>query len=75
MGERKELNPLISRLLFWGGGLVLIFILYWSIVEFWRRKWQPTPVFLPSCLLENPRDGGAWWAIIYGFTQSWTRLK
>ena len=25
--------------------------------------------------LENPRDGGAWWAAIYGVTQSWTRLK
>ena len=85
----------------------------------WRRKWQPTPVFLPgesqgrgslmgchlwgrtesdtterlrfhfspSCTgegngipfqcscLENPRDGGAWWAAVYGVTQSWTRLK
>ena len=85
----------------------------------WRRKWQPTPVFLPgesqgqkslvgcspwgpeesdmterlhfhlslswigegngnplicSCL-ENPRDRGAWWAAIYGVTQSRTRLK
>ena len=82
----------------------------------WRRKWQPTPVFLPgeshgqrslmgcspwgreesdttgrlhfhfslSCTgkgngnplqcscLENPRDGGAWWAAIYGVTQSRT---
>ena len=37
----------------------------------WRRKWQPTPVFL----LENPRDGGAWWAAIYGVTQSRKRLK
>ena len=27
-----------------------------------------------SCL-ENPRDGGAWWAAIYRVTQSWTRLK
>ena len=27
-----------------------------------------------SCL-ENPRDGGAWWAVVYGVTQSWTRLK
>ena len=27
-----------------------------------------------SCL-ENPRDGGAWWAAIYGITQSWTWLK
>ena len=25
-----------------------------------------------SCL-ENPRDGGAWWAAIYGVTQSWTQ--
>ena len=84
----------------------------------WRRKWQPTPVFLPgesqgwgslegcrlwgrtesdmteqlhfhfslpcigegngnplqcSCL-ENPRDGGAWKAAVYGVAQSWTQL-
>ena len=37
----------------------------------WRRKWQPTPVFL----LENPTDGGAWWAAVYGVAQSRTRLK
>src|SRR5574340_841431 len=83
----------------------------------WRRKWQPTPVFLPgesqgqgslvgchlwgctesdtterlhfslSCIgegngnpllcscLENPRDGGAWWAAVYGVARSQTRLK
>ena len=85
----------------------------------WRRKWQPTPVFLPgeshgqrslvgyspwgrwesdrterlhfhfslsyigegngnplqcSCL-ENPRDGAAWWAAVYGVAQSRKRLK
>ena len=27
-----------------------------------------------SCL-ENPREGGAWWAAIYGVAQSQTRLK
>ena len=27
-----------------------------------------------SCL-ENPRDHGAWWAAVYGVTQSRTRLK
>ena len=27
-----------------------------------------------SCL-KNPRDGGAWWAAVYGVTQSRTRLK
>ena len=88
-----------------------------SIFMHWRKKWQPTPVFLPgesqgrgslvgcrlwgrtesdttewlnfhfSCIgerngntlqcscLENPRDGGAWWAAIYGVSQSQTRLK
>ena len=27
-----------------------------------------------SCL-ENPRDGGTWWATVSGVAQSWTRLK
>ena len=27
-----------------------------------------------SCL-ENPRDGGAWWAAVYGVAQSWTWPK
>ena len=27
-----------------------------------------------SCL-ENPVDGGAWWAAVHRVTQSWTRLK
>ena len=34
----------------------------------WRRKWQPTWC---SCL-ENPRNGGAWWAAIYRVAQSRT---
>ena len=34
----------------------------------WRRKWQPTPVFLPG-------DGGAWWAAVSGVAQSRTWLK
>ena len=37
----------------------------------WRRKCNP----LQCSCLENPRDGGAWWAAIYGVTQSQTRLK
>ena len=37
----------------------------------WRRKWQPTPVFLPG----ESQGRGAWWAAIYGITQSQTRLK
>ena len=30
---------------------------------------------LQSSCLESPRDRGAWWAAVYGVTQSWTRLK
>ena len=30
---------------------------------------------LQCSYLENPRDGGAWWAAIYGVAQSRTRLK
>ena len=37
----------------------------------WRRKWQPTPVFLPG----ESQDGAAWWAAISGVAQSRTRLK
>ena len=28
----------------------------------WRRKWQPTPVFLPG----ESQGGGVWWAADYG---------
>ena len=27
-----------------------------------------------SCL-ENPKDGGAWWATVHGVAKSWTRLS
>ena len=36
----------------------------------WRRKWQPTPVFLPG-----ESQGWYWWAGIYWVAQSWTPLK
>ena len=37
----------------------------------WRRKWQPTPVFLPG----ESQGREAWWAAVYGVAQSQTRLK
>ena len=37
----------------------------------WRRKWQPTPVFLPG----EYQGRGPWSAAVYGVTQSRTRLK
>ena len=32
----------------------------------WRRKWQPTPVFLPG---KTPMERGAWWATVPGVAQ------
>ena len=37
----------------------------------WRRKWQPTPVFLPG----ESQGRGSRWAAVYGVTQSRTLLK
>ena len=34
----------------------------------WRRKWQPTPVFLPG----ESHGRGAWWAIVHGVAKSQT---
>ena len=37
----------------------------------WRRKWQPTPVFLPG----ESQGRGAWWAAVSRVAQSRTQLK
>ena len=37
----------------------------------WRRKGQPTPVFLPG----ESQGHRVWWAAVYAVAQSWTRLK
>ena len=37
----------------------------------WEAHGNPLQCSCP----ENPRDGGAWWAAVYGVAQSWRRLK
>ena len=37
----------------------------------WRRKWQPTPIFLPGKFC----DRGAWWATVHGVRKVWTWLN
>ena len=44
---------------------------YFSLSCIGERKGNP----LQCSCLENPGDGGAWWAAISGVSQSWTRLK
>ena len=45
-----------------------------SLSLFTFMHWRNGNPLQCSCL-ENPRDGGAWWAAVYGVAQSWTRLK
>ena len=43
----------------------------WLWVWVWEGNGNP----LQCSCLENPRDGRAWWAVVYGVTQSQTWLK
>ena len=49
--------------------IFITFTIVWPQVR--RRNGNP----LQRSCLENPRDGGAWWAAVSGVSQSWTRLK
>ena len=46
-------------------------ILYPCATGSWRRQWHPLQY---SCL-ENPMDGGAWWAAVHGIAGGGTRLS
>ena len=37
----------------------------------WRRKWKPTPVFLPG----ESHEGGAWRLVVHGVSQSWEQAS
>ena len=39
------------------------------------EEWRNEFVGYQCSCLENPRDGGAWWAAVYGVTQSRIQLK
>ena len=63
--------------------------LYWNIIALDRheserawRQWHPTPVApyssgtpLQYSCLENPMDGGAWWAAVHGAAEGRTQLS
>ena len=44
---------------------------------FSQDNWQKTPKisFKKDSSNKNPRDRGAWWAVVYGVAQSQTGLK
>ena len=67
-GNAFNFSPL--RIMFAEGLSYIVFIML-SYVPSGEGNGNP----LQCSCLENPRDGGAWWAAVYGVTQSRTRLK
>ena len=55
----------------WGSDMTERLHFHFSLSCTGERNGNP----LQCSCLENPRDGGAWWAAVYGVAQSWTRLK
>ena len=62
--SQKSRNPLCCS-----PSTIILFPLHWEVSR--RRQWHPTLVLLPG----ESQGWGAWWAAVYGITQSRTRLK
>ena len=46
-----------------------------SLSFFTFMHWRKNGIPLQCSCLENPREGGTWWAAVYGVAQSRTQLK
>ena len=52
---------------------IMLYVNYIAVSRHMSGEGNGNP--LQCSCLENPRDGGAWWAAVYGVAQSRTRLK
>ena len=48
---------------------------WYSGNEKWENIYWPNGTSLQYSCLENPMNGGAWWAAVHGVAKSWTRLS
>ena len=53
--------------------ILILGLLYLHFLCLKFREGNGTP--LQHSCLENPMDGGAWWAAVHGVVKSWTRLS
>ena len=60
-----------TQMLLWFTWLWIAIFLFWVRKIPWRRKWQPTPVFLSG----KAQDRGVWWDIVHGVEKSCTWLN
>ena len=47
----------------------------YSMTPFMCNSREGNGIPLQYSCLENPKDGGAWWAAVHGVTKSWTGLS
>ena len=66
-------TTLLLMPLFLGSQPYVFLIVHCGMVQMGAPHQHHNP--LQCSCLENPRDGGAWWAAVYGVAQSRTRLK
>ena len=67
---------LLPQIILVGPGVIILFICWIPFANIFKDvcgEGNGNP--LQCSCLENPRDGGAWWAAVYGVAQSRTRLK
>ena len=65
--SHEVMGPDAMIFVFWMLSFKPTFSLSTFTFRHWRKKWQH---FQCSCL-ENPRDGGAWWAAVCGISRSY----
>ena len=49
--------------------------MYFELIYFSLGAGEGNGTPLQYSCLENPMDGGAWWAAVHGVAKSWTRLS
>ena len=55
--------------------LILLLLLFWTNCLLLDQLGEGDSTPLQYSCLENPMDGGAWWAVVHGVAKSQTRLK
>ena len=76
MGHRWETVETMADLFFWAPKSLQMVIAAMKLKDAYSlegKLWPTYPLWY-SCL-ENPMDGGAWWAAVHGVAKSQTRLS
>ena len=87
--KSATVSPSICREVMGPDAMILVFLRHsWDTIHDWAASLSLSTFHFPlSCIgegngnplqcswLENPRDRGAWWAVVYGVAQGRTRLK